>query len=361
MTNKQKKTALISGGVVLALVIGVAVSPLPAWLSNYVDMLQAMRAFGKANEAYGRREYEEAIRYYAEATANAPDGNALIQTTLRFFSASSNHLLYSPTTFDDPQNEEYLDNALDGYEDTISVVEGALADPSLDQASKDSIRLYERYASEQLAGIHRDHLDDLEGAEYYFNRLIEMNPESPELYYGLADVYERFHDPDINPLLEKAIAAYEVPVEMNPDDPIAYRQVANLYNKYGRFDDTMAWLERARDVNPDNPEGYYLIATYYWDKVYRDPDLSQGDRRDFIDLGLAQLDEALLRNDEYVDALVYKNLLLRELAKVDPRNQAALVAEADEYRNRAIAIRDRLAEEAAAAAAAAAETTTEQP
>ncbi len=360
MNQKQKKIALISGGVVLALTIGIAVSPLPSFLSNYVDMLQAMRAFGKANEAYGRREYEDAIRYYAEATANAPDNNPLIQTTLRFFSASSNHLLYSPTTFDDPQNEEYLDNALDLYEDTLDVVDSALADPDLDQASKEGISLYEKYASEQLAGIHRDHLDDLEGAEHYFNRLIELDPDSPELYYGLADVYERFHDPDNNPLLDKAIAAYERPVEMNPDDPIGYRQVANLYNKYGRFDDTMEWLERARDVNPDNPEGYYLIATYYWDKVYRDPDLSAGDRREFIDLGIVQLDLALERNDEYVDALVYKNLLLRELAKVDPRNEAALVAEADEYRNRAIEIRDRMAAEAAEAAAAAAEAATQE-
>ncbi len=360
MKDKQKKIARISGGVALALVIGIAVSPLPAWLSNYVDMLQAMRAFGKANEAYGRREYEDAIRYYAEATANAPDDNPLIQTTLRFFSASSHHLLYSPTTFDDPENEDYLDAALDGYEDTLDVVETALADPNLDEASREGISVYERYASEQLAGIHRDHLDDLEGAEHYFNRLIELDPDTPERYYGLADVYERFHDPDTNPLLDKAIAAYEVPVQKKPDDPIGYRQVANLLNKYGRFDETMDWLGRARDVNPENPEGYYLIATYYWDKVYRDPDLTERERREFIDLGLEHLDLALERNDEYVDALVYKNLLLRELAKVDTRNASALTAEADEYRSRAIAIRDRLALEAAAAAAAAAEATQER-
>ena len=361
MNQKQKKTARIAGGVALALVIGIAVSPLPAYVANYVDMLQAMRAFGKANEAYGRKDYEDAILYYAEATANAPDDNALIQTTLRFFSASSHHMLYRPTTFDDPDNEAHLDAALDGYEDTLDVIATALADPSIDAASKEGIGVYERYTSEQLAGIHRDHLDDLEGAEHYFNRLIELDPDTPERYYGLADVYERYHDPEANPLLEKAIAAYQIPVEKNPDDPIAYRQVANLLNKYGRFDETMDWLARARDVNPENPEGYYLIATYYWDKVYRDPDLTERQRREFIDLGIEQLDSALERNDEYVDALVYKNLLLRELAKVDPRNASALVAEADEYRSRAIAIRDRLAEEARVAAAAAAEAAVETP
>jgi len=131
-----KQTVLISVGVAVLLLIGLVISPAPplrGGLPNYIDMLQAMRAFGKANEAYGRREYEDAIRYYQEATENAPADNPLIQTTLHFFSASSNHLLYSPTTFDDPQNEEYLDNALDGYEDTIAAVEEALTNPALDK------------------------------------------------------------------------------------------------------------------------------------------------------------------------------------------------------------------------------------
>ena len=360
MTKTQRRGA-IAGGIVAVIAIGIAVSPLPAFLSNYVDMLQAMRAFGKANEAYGKREYEDAIGFYAEATANAPEDNAIIQTTLRFFSASSNHLLYRPTSLDDPDTETYLDAALDGYEETIEIVEAALADPALDQESKDTIALYERYASEQLAGIYRDHLDDLEMAEHYFNRLIELDPDNPARYYALADVYERFHDPEESPLLDRAIAAYEVPVEMNPDDPIGYRQVANLLNKYGRFDETMDWLARARDVSVDNPEGYYLIATYYWDKVYRDPDLSQGERREYIELGLDQLDQALEIEDEYIDALVYKNLLLREKAKVDPRNAAALVAEADEYRQRAIALRDAQQAAAQAAAAAASEAATQEP
>ena len=359
MNRKTQIRAGIAVGAVLVVAIGIAVSPLPAYLSNYVDMLQAMRAFQKANEAYGKKEYEEAIGFYAEATENAPADNPIIQTTLRFFSASSHHLLYRPSSLDDPENEAHLDAALDGYQDTLEVVGTALSDPELDQASKDTVALYERYTSEQLAGIYRDH-DDLEMAEHYFNRLIELDPDTPERYYALADVYERFHDPEENPLLEKAIAAYEKPVEMKPDDPIAYRQVANLLNKYGRFDETMEWLGRARDVNTQNPEGYYLIATYYWDKVYRDPDLTDGERRDYIDLGLAELDQALVIDDEYVDALVYKNLLLREKAKVDPRNQSALIAEADEYRSRALALREAQQEAARAAAAAAAEAVVEE-
>ena len=353
--TKQKRNLTIAGGVVAALVITAVALGLPAYLSNYVDMLQAMRAFDKANKAYTAKEYEDAIEFYAEATENAPADHAIIQTVLPFFTASSHHLLYKPSVTDDPDNEANLDAAVDGYQDTIEIVKARLADPLVQQADKDTIGIYERYASEQLAGLYRDYLDDIEMAEHYFNRLIEMDPGNPARWYALGDVYERFHDPEENPLLERAIEVYQKPVEMDPDDPIAYRQVANLLNRYGRFDETMDWLARARDVDTQNPEGYYLIATYYWDKVYRDPDLTQRERRSYIDLGIGQLDAALELNDEYVDALVYKNLLLREKAKVEPRNASALIAEADGYRTRALEIRTELEEAAKAEAAAAAE------
>ena len=357
--TKQTRSRLTVLGIVVVVAGGIAVSPLPTMAGNYVDMLQAMRAFDKANAAYEVKEYDEALRWYEVATENAPADNAIIQATLRFFTASSNHLLYNPGLTDDPVNEERLEAAREGYEETIGVVEDGLQDPLLEQGVKDTIALYEQYSTEQLAGLYRDYFRDMDKSIEYFDRLIEMAPDEPGRYYALADVYERFHDEEENPLLDMAIATYERPVEMNPDDPIGYRQVANLLNKYGRFDETMEWLARARDVNADNPEGYYLIATYYWDKVYRDPDLTQRQRREFIELGIGQLDAALELNDEYVDALVYKNLLLREKAKVEPQNANALIAEADEYRSRALAIRDAIAEAQRQAAVEAAEAAAE--
>ncbi len=344
-----------SGARRLLLVLGLAVGTTGCGVGDYLDQLSALRAFQRANDAYVNQEYEEAIEAYAEAMENAPADDPVVQTTLRFFTASSHHLLYAPNMMDDPENDARLEQARMKYEETIETVSTALRDPNLEEDRKEVIALYERYAAEQLAAIHRDYLRDLEGAERYFQRLIELDPEEPGRYYALADMYERFHDPEENPLLDKVVAAYEKPVELNPDDPLGYRQVANLLNKHGRFDETMEWLGRARDVNPDNPEGYYLISTYYWDKVYRDPDLNQRQRSEFIDLGIEQLDNALELNDEYVDALVYKNLLLREKAKVDPRNANAYIAEADEYRNRALELREAQQEAQRAAAAAAAE------
>ena len=119
----------------------------------------------------------------------------------------------------------------------------------------------------------------------------------------------------------------------------------------------MEWQGRARDVNPNDPEGHYIVATYYWDKVYRDPDLNNQQRREYIALGQASLDSALELNGQYVDALVYKNLLLREEAKIEPnaRRRGELEEQANALRDQALEIK-KAQEEAARAAAAAEET-----
>jgi len=116
----------------------------------------------------------------------------------------------------------------------------------------------------------------------------------------------------------------------------------------------MEWFGKARDVQATNPEGYYLLAVHYWDKVYRDTELKDTERKEYIQLGLAQLDLALGIDDQYVDALIYKNLLLREQAKVEPRRKAELEAMANELRDKAIALKEKQ-EEAKKAAKAAAE------
>ena len=58
--------------------------------------------------------------------------------------------------------------------------------------------------------------------------------------------------------------------------------------------------------------------------------------------GIEAADQAIALNDRYVDALVYKNILLRMQANMseDQDEQDALIAEADELRDRAQQIQD---------------------
>ncbi len=311
------------------------------------NMLKSRRAFKQANQHYANKEYQNAIDFYNTTLELDPNPDPRVLVTTHFYRGSSHHLLYRPTK-DDPENDALLEAAIKDYEKAIELSKQHSGDFEM-------LKPYQQYGMEQLAAIYRDNLDDFPSAEGYFKALIEFDPKTPERYYALADVYERFHDPEELPLLEQAIESYKKPVDLAPSDPLAYRQVANLLNKYGRFDETMEWLGKARDVQATNPEGYYLIAVHYWDKVYRDPDLTNDQKKEYIGLGMTQLDKSLEIDDQYVDALIYKNLLLREEAKIEPnaKRKAELTAQADELRDRAMALREQqqAAEKAAAAAA----------
>jgi tetratricopeptide (TPR) repeat protein len=311
--------------------------------SEQLNMLKARQAFKEANGAYAAKEYEVAIEKYNRVLELDPEGDPRVIVPAYFYLGSSHHLIYRPTRQDDAENDAHLEKAIELYEKSLDITEEG-----------NPIR---QYAYEQLGAIYRDVLDDFPVAEECYLALIDLDPERPERYYALGDLYERFDDPEELPLIEKAIEAYQQPVAMNPEDPVGYRHVAALLNKYGRFEETMQWQGRATDINPNDPEGYYIVATHYWDKVYRDPDLSTTQRKEFIVLGQEALDRALELNQQYVDALVYKNLLLREEAKLEPnaRRRAELEGQANALRDQALEIKK--AEDEAARAAASAEET----
>ena len=46
--------------------------------------------------------------------------------------------------------------------------------------------------------------------------------------------------------------------------------LAGYYNRQGHFDKTIEALEERAAKEPNNPEAFYTIATYYWDEAYRD-------------------------------------------------------------------------------------------
>ena len=55
--------------------------------------------------------------------------------------------------------------------------------------------------------------------------------------------------------------------------------LAGYYNRQGHFDKTIEALEERAAKEPNNPEAFYTIATYYWDEAYRDFTLKEAGRR----------------------------------------------------------------------------------
>ena len=126
--------------------------------------------------------------------------------------------------------------------------------------------------------------------------------------------------------------------QVAPKNKNVVLSLAQFYNRQGPFDKTMQMLEIAEALDPTDPAGAQIVATYYWDKAYRDHRLLPAEQLQYVMNGIAATDRALALNPDYSDALTYKNLLLRMRANLDtdPFQKQQLIAEADTLRSRAI-------------------------
>ena len=64
------------------------------------------------------------------------------------------------------------------------------------------------------------------------------------------------------------------------------------------FTATMDALHARAQQEPNNPEAYYTISTYYWEKAYRDFTTPQPDKVKFVQQGLEELGTPDLADSE---------------------------------------------------------------
>ena len=162
-----------------------------------------------------------------------------------------------------------------------------------------------------------------------------MEPDEPSNYFVLAKIYADSGE------YELAEQTYLKAKEKRPNDPAVYMQLAGFYNSQGDFDKTIAAVNDRTKVEPNNPEAYQTLATYYWDKAYRDFRLTDSQKLQYVLEGLKAVDKAIEIKSDYMEAVAYKNLLLRLQANLekDPKRQQELLREADQLRDRAEQLR----------------------
>jgi tetratricopeptide (TPR) repeat protein len=295
----------------------IALLIVPVVGCSLFDELSAIRTFKDANTFYGRGDFEAAVEEYGKVLeildAN-PDGNELL-TAAYFYIANSHDQLYSPARRGEPDNQRNLEEAIHYYE----LASERIPDPDLRKLSMQYL----------VAAFGADKANDPAGAEPVLREMIQIDPVNPDNYFALARLYE-----DAG-LFEDAESVMLEVRNIREDDPIVYLQLAGFYNRAGDFEQTIDALEQRAAIEPDNPEAYYTISTYYWEKSFRDFRITQDQKRDYILAGLEASDRALDLNERYVDALVYKNILLRMQANMteDLDEQKELIGQADELRD----------------------------
>jgi TonB family protein len=171
--------------------------------------------------------------------------------------------------------------------------------------------------------------------EVELSKTILQTPGDPSAFLALAQLQE------LRGAVTDAEATLLALRQAEPTNVKSYNALAGLYVRTGQFDRGVGVLEDATALDPLNPSGYQVLATHYWEKASHDQNLGPTEKMFYIRQGVAATDRALLAKPDFVDALAFKNLLLRLQAGVetDPVKQRALVAEADTLRERAMALR----------------------
>jgi TonB family protein len=155
---------------------------------------------------------------------------------------------------------------------------------------------------------------------------------SVSLYLDLVKLQEaRGATADAEATLQAAQKAF-------PSDGAIANQLAAFYLRQNQFDKAIAILEDQAAADPSNSQRHHLVATFYEEKVRKDQSLSPTERATYIQAGIAAEDRALTYTPDYVDAMVYKNILLRRQAadETDAGRRVQLIAEADALRSHAL-------------------------
>jgi tetratricopeptide (TPR) repeat protein len=301
----------------LALVVALAAGMVGC--SQY-GKLQAKRAFKDANVLYQQQEFKRAAVLYEEAIANDPS-----LSVAYFYLANSYDNLFKPSRKGEPENDAYLTKAVEYYK--------------LAGEKETDKTLRTRSFQFLIAAYGPDKLNDPAQQEPIVNRMIQLDPQDPDNYFALAKIREDAGDyPKAEEVLLQAKQA-------RPNDPQVFLQLAGFYNRQEEFEKTIEALTQRAAIEPNNPEAYYTISTYYWDKAYRDFRLKEPEKKEFVLKGIEQVDKALQLKPDYMEALTYKNLLLRLQANLekDQAKQSALLKEADRLRDQALALQKRQA------------------
>jgi tetratricopeptide (TPR) repeat protein len=291
---------------------------------GYMNQVRAMKAFKDGNKAYAASDWRNAAAKYEEAARlTQSDASCEWCPAIYFYLGNSYDNMYRPARKGEPANDALMQKAVDNYK---------LASEKLTEESAPKRSLALEFL---VAAYGPDKLADPTQAEPVVQRMIQLAPNEPTNYFQLAKIYEDSGE------YELAEQTYLKGRDAKPNDPTVYLTVAGYYNRQGDFDKLIENIRKNIELEPNNPEAHYRLATYSWDKASRDFRLSDAQKMEIIQSGLAAVNKALEIKPDYVEAMTYKGLLLRTQALIekDPKKQQELIREGTALSDKANAMR----------------------
>ena len=215
-----------------------------------------------------------------------------------------------------------------------------------------------------------------EDAIAHFQKAVALDPKLLNARLYLATAYAQQYIPgaDIpenNQMGQQAIDEYKKVLQMDPHNTNSVKGIASLYFNMKKFDQAKEYHEKAKQLDPNDPEEYYSIAVIDWTQSYAPrqeeraklglkPDEPLKDKKvcealrernqPKVDEGIQNLNRALQLRPDYDDAMAYLNLLYREKADLECGNPDARAADlkfADDWVDKTMATKKQKAEKLA--------------
>jgi tetratricopeptide (TPR) repeat protein len=190
--------------------------------------------------------------------------------------------------------------------------------------------------------LYRPGVDTPDNMKYYtitvdaFKKYLEAYPQDAKAQDYLIATFVNANK------YEEVLKYLQEDLKKHPGDIKDHKAIVSIYLRTQRIQEAYDWI--VGHIPNAEAEPYYLVSVYSWDKANRDPSLTPEDRSKFVELGLKSVDKAVKMQPEYFDAMVYYNLLYREKAKLqtDEKVKQEYFDKADEWRNKALALREKL-------------------
>jgi tetratricopeptide (TPR) repeat protein len=210
----------------------------------------------------------------------------------------------------------------------------------------------------------------------HFKNAVAYDPKLLNARLYLATAYAQQYipgadTPENNQMGQQAIDEYKRVLEMDPKNTNSVKGIASLYFNMKKFDQAKEYHNKAKELDPNDPEEYYSTGVIDWTQAYAPrqearaslglkPDEPLKDKKvceslrdrnmPKVEEGIQNLNKALQLRPDYDDAMAYLNLLYREKADLECGNPDARTADlkiADDWVDKTMATKKMKAEKLA--------------
>jgi len=248
--------------------------------------VQARAEMKKGNSLYAQESYRDALQQFQRGLELDPSA------TFAWRSVGLTALALFKPGDESPENKKYADTSIDAFQKYLA-----------------------------------DYPDDEKIRDYLLSTFVNT-----KRYADALAALDKMEQAQTTPEGKAKIQASKVRILVQQDRLDEASKLAEAYN------------------GPDKAELLYTIGVTDWGKSFNaTADMDPTQRAQFVDKGLQALDQALKIKPQYFEAMVYYSLLYREKAKIDTdaNKRTEYIAQAEDWKNKAIALRKQQKEEEA--------------